>query len=182
MKIVFMTFAIVIICFVVYVCFIDPVVMVQVKSGRKYAVAASRKNKYQIAETLDRIYRDMKTISNYMYTNKIPNKEVADRTNHRMNSLYLRDAGKYDTDVAFTLFKGYVMRICVVKNNDQIEDYAKIIHVALHEMAHVISNSFNHTDEFTENFQMLQDTALRLNIISTIDNFQQGTTYCGQVF
>ena len=171
-----------IVCGLIYFFLYDPTTSVRASSGRTYRVCTCRPDKQGVAEALDMAYSNMLYLAEYMTKSGLPNQKTADRTLSRIRNMSLRDAGKFDTEVAFTLFKGYTMRLCVSTSVGGIENRERILHVALHEMAHIMSSSFSHSREFTDNFYFLQQVAYKLNIIREPESFPRGTTYCGRVF
>ena len=51
--------------------------------------------------------------------------------------------------------------------------------VAIHELAHVMTLSTGHTDEFWKNFQFLLQHAVNINIYKEVDYAKKPKEYCG---
>lgn len=88
-----------------------------------------------------------------------------------INDISLRRADK-----SYTINKSKV-HLCLYDENGKYYDDNMLIYVLIHELAHVITKSVGHTDEFHNNFNMLLDKAEVMGLydssIPPIDN------YCG---
>ena len=54
-----------------------------------------------------------------------------------------------------------------------------IFFVVLHELAHIMTQSVGHTDEFWKNFKFILKNAVKLNIYKEIDYSKYPKKYCG---
>jgi hypothetical protein len=55
------------------------------------------------------------------------------------------------------------------------------MYVGLHELAHVMSITAHHTDEFWENFNYLISQATKYNMYTPIDYSQHPVPYCAMI-
>ena len=77
-----------------------------------------------------------------------------------------------------TIFdKGSTIGVCVYKNN-KFQNENEMLFVLLHELAHCMSLSYNHTSEFWDNFRFLLKEATRLKIYDNIDYNKNSKSYC----
>lgn len=83
----------------------------------------------------------------------------------------------------YTLNKGEKMRVCLRnhKSNQAHDDANLIMFVCLHELAHIMSVSNHHTDEFWENFEFLLGEAAFDGIYSPIDYKYDPVWYCAML-
>ena len=51
--------------------------------------------------------------------------------------------------------------------------------VAIHELAHIASETVGHNDEFWNNFKFLLDNAVEIKIYSPVDYKKNNIEYCG---
>ena len=51
--------------------------------------------------------------------------------------------------------------------------------VAIHEIAHIMTLSVGHTEEFWNNFKFLLENAVELNIYTPVDYKKEPEGYCG---
>ena len=54
-----------------------------------------------------------------------------------------------------------------------------LMFVALHEIAHVMTKSIGHTDEFWNNFRFLLKEAIKINVYKRQDFRRHPVKYCG---
>ena len=82
---------------------------------------------------------------------------------------------------AYSQNKGEKMAFCLdtEKKNGNLIDLNTLTFVAIHELAHVASESVGHTTEFWQNFKFLLEEAKGLNIYSPVNYKQTPTRYCG---
>ena len=65
------------------------------------------------------------------------------------------------------------------KNKEALENQNTIMFVAIHELAHIMTLSQGHTDEFWGHFKFLLKHATRLNIYKSVDYEKEPEEYCG---
>jgi len=88
-----------------------------------------------------------------------------------------------DSTTSFTIDKGKMMSICLrQKNKDKtFHDYNTLQFVIIHELAHIVSISEGHNDEFIKNFKWLLQEAKALGYYVPFDYSKKNTLYCGTV-
>ena len=97
--------------------------------------------------------------------------------NH-LNDLHpvIHDVSLSGGNKSYTINKKKV-HLCLYDEENKYYDDNMLIYVLIHELAHCITNSIGHTEEFHENFDMLlkraEDMGLYDSSIPPIDN------YCG---
>lgn len=87
-----------------------------------------------------------------------------------------------DIDTSYTLNKGSYVVFCVSsrdKANNKIYDINTLMYVAIHELAHIVSLSVGHTEEFKQNFKSLLKYAIDIKIYSYVDYSSSPQEYCG---
>jgi len=84
---------------------------------------------------------------------------------------------------AYSENKGEKLAFCVETEKESGEGYLVDIntmtYVALHELAHIMTASIGHTDEFWQNYKFLLEIAKGINIYDPIDYKKQPVRYCG---
>lgn len=86
--------------------------------------------------------------------------------------------GNYST---YTLNKGEKIVFCLRARDEteHLHDLNLLLFVAIHELAHVMTKSQGHTDEFRKNFLYLLEKAIKYGIYKP-ENFRQNPRkYCG---
>ncbi len=138
----------------------------------------SPKIKNESANYLAIINHSINFLVNYMKEFKLPDQITADRLYNRWSLCRLRETSSYDNSVAFTINKGIEMRI-TIRNNGKFENPNTVIFVILHELAHLMSVSYGHNEEFKKNFYFITNLASILGIYTPIDYTLQPETYSG---
>tara|TARA_B100000745_G_scaffold50207_1_gene30035 strand:+ start:157 stop:729 length:573 start_codon:yes stop_codon:yes gene_type:complete len=82
--------------------------------------------------------------------------------------------------VAYSVNKGEELSICIrEKDTEKFIDDNTITFVAVHELAHIMSESTGHTEEFWSNMKYLLEEGSKLGIYRAVDYSQDPTIYCG---
>jgi plasmid maintenance system antidote protein VapI len=83
---------------------------------------------------------------------------------------------------AYSENKGEKIAFCLnkkKKDNNNLIDEHTLMFVAIHEMAHIMTESIGHKDEFWENFQYLLEIAEKADIHKPRDYKKEPQEYCG---
>ena len=82
--------------------------------------------------------------------------------------------------VAYSVNKGEELSICIrSKDTEKFMDNNIIMFVAIHEIAHIMTEETGHTSEFWDNMKFLLQEAISLGIYQYTDYSVQPTVYCG---
>ena len=105
---------------------------------------------------------------------------------------YAKNLQKFDPDVlhenivnfdtTYTLDKGKFMAFCLGPRNSnepRLYDINLMMYVAIHELAHIASDSIGHTDEFKRNFADLLQKAIDIGVYKYVDYSKEPVDYCG---
>tara|TARA_Y100001970_G_scaffold183279_1_gene222910 strand:- start:227 stop:790 length:564 start_codon:yes stop_codon:yes gene_type:complete len=149
--------------------------------GNTYCVRDRKKLKESVdllATTTDKC----KHLVVYM-DEKYPNKQNVQRLVKRFDSTKLSETLPTSEHKAYSENKGERIALCLGKsndteNNEQLIDPNTLIFVALHELAHVMTKSEGHTDEFWENFKFVLNNATEVGIYSPVDYEKKPQKYC----
>lgn len=139
----------------------------------------SDKNMKDKAKILFELKRRMDILVNHMKNNNIPNNISASRLSERFKNTELRETGLFETNTGYTLNKGREIRLCLNKSSKADYNTNIIMFILLHEMAHIMSYSYGHNDEFTYNMDVIVKTAVKLGLYTPIDYSINPVTYCG---
>ena len=120
------------------------------EDGKKYKImdegdsAINRKK----ADMLSRVNIKAKKIVDHMHKNKVPNQLIANKTYERFKNTVIGETPNGWRDGAgHTMNKGPIY-ICIRNKDGSFNDENDIYFVVLHELAHVMSDSFGHGEEF----------------------------------
>lgn len=131
------------------------------------------------AEVLYELQTKLDKLVEHLIANDIPNKESANRLASRFKNTELRETGIFEFNTAYTLNKGKEIRICLDRGGKDKLDVNLIMFVLLHEMAHVMSETYGHNREFIENMDIIVKTAVKIGIYMPTDFSAFPGRYCG---
>jgi predicted metal-dependent hydrolase len=80
---------------------------------------------------------------------------------------------------SYTINKGDVMVLCIRNVDGNLVDINTLMYVAIHELAHILSSSLNHTPEFWQNMKLLKDHAVKIKLYVDRDYKTNPVPYCG---
>ena len=82
--------------------------------------------------------------------------------------------------VAYSVNKGSELSICLrKKDTNAFIETNTVRFVAIHELAHVMSESTGHTDEFWDNMKFLLEKAMSAGLYVATDYKERPVDYCG---
>lgn len=124
-----------------------------------------------------------KDIINGEATGRIPFKKFIAAC-HRLVNNYNPDAISENTpDSAYTSYsenKGQRIVFCIrAKRTNKMVDLNTMMFVGIHELAHLMTQSIGHTDEFWENMRVLLRISIRLGIYDCKNYNIESKDYCG---
>ena len=111
-----------------------------------------------------------------------PNDDRIKRMEKNLSTSIIEEAPHVDNESTYTINKGELIKICIRKKikNKPFHNLNMLMFVVIHELAHVISISIGHTDEFMVNFRFLLKNAAEYNInYEPVDFSKNNVNYCG---
>jgi len=104
-------------------------------------------------------------------------KEESERFKDTETMLLASDGKKLQT--SYTINKGDVMVLCIRNVDGNLVDMNTLMYVAIHELAHILSSSLNHTPEFWQNMKLLKNHAVKIKLYIDRDYKTNPVPYCG---
>ena len=122
---------------------------------------------------LEKICKEMKK--------KYPQDNSVSRMNEKFNADNITEAGKNNKYTSYSINKGEKIVFCIRQKDDteDLVDENTITFVAIHELAHIMTKSVGHTEEFWTNFKRLLKEAVALNIYTPENYTKDPKEYCG---
>lgn len=154
---------------------------VSVKShidGRYYSVK-NNKLKQQSADLLATVNKNLLSLINYIQN--LPIKPIYFENLKKFNPENIHE-NVLNFDTTYTLDKGRFIAFCLGprdSDNLSLYDINTMMYVAIHELAHISSNSIGHTNEFKINFANLLTNAITIGIYNYVDYSVNPIDYCG---
>lgn len=172
-----------IILYIVYVWTLKrtgDVVMVRSRLNAKEYLVRNLKDRQQAADTLASISEKLKRFVRYLQE-KYPKHEGILRVLRRFDPEQVSE-GDYDNRyTTYTLNKGEKIVFCLRSRDgsERIHRENLLMFVSIHELAHIMTKSHGHTDEFKDNFKFLLEEAVAAGIYRPEDFRRNPETYCG---
>ena len=150
--------------------------------GRKYHVRSNHtdEDKKATANYLATISKKVDKLVEYMYDNQLPDKTISKRLKKRWKNCSLKETAHHENSAAYTVNKGDELRLCV-KSDNKFEDVNTSMFVILHELAHIMSVTYGHNEEFRKNFSYIVHLASSLGVYKPQNFGEKPVAYCGSV-
>lgn len=112
---------------------------------------------------------------------KFPEDEKVHRMVQKFNPTKISETLPTSEHTAYSENKGEKIAFCLnkKKNGTKLIDLNTLTFVAIHELAHVMTESEGHLQEFWQNFKFLLEQAKRANIYHPVDYKNSPQAYCG---
>jgi hypothetical protein len=175
---------------VIYLYFINRFEVVKIG---KYVYKVEKTNddnrKQQAIKTLVEVRKKLLTLVDVMVKTFPTDPKIA-RMKKRFSDTVFQEANPEEQSLkegmtpskpstSYTLNKGDVMVLCIRNVDGSMVDINTLMYVSIHELAHILSSSLNHTPEFWENMKLLIDYAIKNKIYIKRDYSNQPVPYCG---
>lgn len=161
---------------IIYIVFINNDNLIKIRANNN-KIYYTQKNKSEIAANkLAKIDKFLsKLIKHLLEENK---DNIIIQKNLKKN-LIIKELPKNSNHVAYIVNKTK-LHICLRNKNDTfINQYNRIYFVVMHELAHKISKSVGHTEEFWKNFKLIIKTAIKHKLYKYKDYYNDPVEYCG---
>jgi len=147
--------------------------------GNKYCVR-DRGILNEAADLLAQVTQKMKEIVNYM-KDKYPGDPDVERLVKGFNPKKISETLPTSELTAYSENKGEKLAFCLnkTKNGNTLIDMNTLIFVAIHELAHIMTKSIGHKQEFWKNFKFLLENAKEAKIYTPVDYKSNPQSYCG---
>ena len=148
--------------------------------GKKYCVR-ERDNIQKASNLLARTTEKLE----YLVENvgqRYPKRENVKRLVENFNPTTIKETLPTSEYTAYSENKGEKLAFCLNKkkqNNDNLIDSNTLTFVAIHEVAHIMTASVGHTEEFWNNFKFLLENAVELKLYTPVDYKKEPENYCG---
>ena len=147
--------------------------------GNTYCVR--ERDKIQLAaDLLARVTQKLKSLVIKM-KEKYPGRANVQRLVNNFNPQKVKEILPTSKFTAYSENKGEKLALCVTttKEGNQLIDENTLTFVAIHEVAHTMTKSIGHKEEFWRNFKFLLENAVTMGIIKPIDYKKKPKKYCG---
>lgn len=150
------------------------------KDGQRYCVR-ERKKVDRAANLLATVTAKCTEMVNYMRA-KYPDDPRCRRLAEGFNSTRISETLPTSELTAYSENKGEKIAFCLNKqkdDDDRLIDINTLTFVALHELAHIMTESVGHKQDFWENFKFILENAKEAGIYQPVDYKSRPQEYCG---
>ena len=150
------------------------------KDGTRYCVR-ERGEMEKAADLLAEVTRNCKMLV-YYCKNKYPDDERVQRMSKNFNPKKVMETLPTSELTAYSENKGEKIAFCLnrkKKEASKLIDLDTLTFVAIHELAHTMSESIGHKSEFWNNFKFLLENAKDAKIHIPVDYKSKPREYCG---
>jgi len=147
--------------------------------GNEYCVR--ERNKLQLAaDLLAHVTQKLKKLVAHM-KKTYPNRDNVKRLVKNFNPKKVCEILPTSSYTAYSENKGQKLAFCVTttKTGNKLIDENTLTFVAIHEIAHTMTKSIGHKEEFWRNFKFLLDNAKKIGIYDPQDYKKNPQKYCG---
>ena len=109
-----------------------------------------------------------------------PMQENVIRLKKRYNEDNIQETDLNESGTSYSVDKGKEIGLCLRdKETEELHKINLLMFVTLHELAHIMSKTYGHNEEFTNNFIFLLKEADKIDIYNPIDYSRNEEGYCG---
>ena len=147
--------------------------------GKRYCVR-ERMSMELAANLLASVTQKLKDLVIYCAKN-YPDNEKVQRMVQKFNPTKISETLPTSEYTAYSENKGEKLAFCLnkEKNGSKLIDINTLTFVAIHELAHIMTISEGHKQEFWQNFKFLLEQAKAANIYDPVNYKKNPESYCG---
>ena len=147
--------------------------------GKRYCVRERLKMELA-ANLLASVTQKLKDLVIYCAKN-FPDNENVQRMVQKFNPTKISETLPTSEYTAYSENKGEKLAFCLnkEKNGSKLIDINTLTFVAIHELAHIMTISEGHKQEFWQNFKFLLEQAKAANIYDPVNYKKNPESYCG---
>ena len=136
--------------------------------------------KQESADYMAKIHKNINVLYESCITN-YPTDIRIKRLIRNYNPNNISESMKSSVYTSYSVNKGQKLVICIKEKDieETLIDLNTIMFVVIHELAHIITKSIGHTDEFWENMKFLLKISIKLGIYQEVDYKNKPEKYCG---
>jgi predicted metal-dependent hydrolase len=147
--------------------------------NRQYLVR-NVNDKEDAANMLAKIRQNLERVVEYLKENNISDERVQLLVN-RFNPDVLSESLPNTSYTSYSVDKGKKIVFCLRSKDDKnkLIDMNTIMFVAIHELAHIMTKSIGHTEEFWDNMRYLLKIGIKVGVYQKVDYSKNPVQYCG---
>jgi hypothetical protein len=175
----FIGFILIIILFMYYENFYSDLTYVEAFDGKQYLVR-QRDDKKEAADLLANIGTNCQKIVDY-FNKKEPDSDRVQRLVKNFKQENISESMSNSDYTSYSINKGEKIIFCLRQKTPEQElvDLNTMMFVAIHELAHLMTKSIGHTEEFWENMKYILKHSIKMGLYQRQDFKSNPVDYCG---
>ena len=150
--------------------------LVKTKSKNNKIYYTQKNNANIAAEKLENIDNFIMKLKTHLLNDHKNHKLIQQKLN---KNITIKEIPANSKHVAYILNKT-VLHVCLRnKNGSFIEQYNRIYFVVMHELAHMITKTRGHTEEYWNNYKLIIKTAIKYKLYKYKNYYNNPVEYCG---
>ncbi len=177
---IFVIFVIIMILFFYIKGYYAEVTFVKSSLDNRYYLVRKLHDKQKAADFLAAINKDLQRLVNHLVAKYPQNPEVK-RLFENFNPNNVSEGSVQSGYTSYSVNKGERIILCI-RQKDSTNSFVEkniILYVAIHELAHLATESVGHDQTFWKNFKFILSEAVEINIYRKVDFASNPTPYCG---
>lgn len=160
--------------------YVNDVKFVKSKLDNKEYLVRTASNSEEAANLLSKLSTRLETFVNSM-VEKYPKDDKVNRLRRRFNPAKISESSADSEYTSYSVNKGEKIVFCLRSKDkeQQLHDFNTITFVALHELAHLMTESIGHTEEFWDNFRYILKHAIQHGYYEKQNFRERPIKYCG---
>jgi predicted metal-dependent hydrolase len=147
---------------------------------KEYKVQDTFDDPHEAANHIANLRHRIENFLEFLKDNHQDDKRVK-RLIKKFNPDVIRESEDEENSTSFTINKGEEIHLCLRSKdgNRELHDLNLLTFVVIHELAHIMSLTMGHNQEFKDNFTFLLKNASQAKIYYPIDYSEEPNKYCG---
>lgn len=156
-------------------------IIIKSKIDEDFHLVQELPQKEKAADRMAEIKNRIEKLINYLKST-YPDNEKIKTLYSRYEEDNIRETSINDNGTSYSIDKGDEIHLCLRdKKSLELHEINILMFVTIHELAHIMSKSYGHNDEFNENFIFLLKNAVKIGIYENIDYSKNNKQFCGMV-
>jgi hypothetical protein len=145
---------------------------------RKLYLVRSLPDKQQAADILADINQDMIRLIKHMQV-KFPSSSDVKMLYDNYDPTAISEGSPESGYTSYSVNKGEKLVICIRNTDQSFVDKNVVLYPTIHELGHLMTHEIGHTPLFWQNFKILLQEAVEIDLYKKIDFKNKPTPYCG---
>ena len=151
--------------------------LVKTKASNNKIYYTQKSNAKMAAEKLVKIDIFLEKLNKHLLEDHKDNKMIQKKLK---NNVTIKELPKNSKHVGYIINKN-TLHICLRNKNGQfINKYNKVYFVVMHELAHMITKTTGHTDEYWNNYKLILETSINHKLYTYNNYYENPVEYCGK--